>query len=223
MLLQRLRQSPQHGRRRHLVGAGRLPGQADGLGARVRSALAVAARRTRGAAGAECPAFRVGERRQRDPRCKRHRGSDRGNARACSRARPCRQLRCGRVSPGRSRSSGRTRPRFRAPATASRAKAEAGIARRCGERATEGELPGGSRQDRRRARALRHPQGPGRGLDRPRLAGRFRSRAARAARRRSLQRQQRHRAVSRRPCRDDRKRVVQGAGAGGGRAIRARP
>ena len=32
MLLQRLQRSPQHGRRRHLVRAGRLPGQAGGLG-----------------------------------------------------------------------------------------------------------------------------------------------------------------------------------------------
>ena len=64
--------SPQHGRRRHLVGASRLPRAAVGLGARFRSTLAVAARRARGAGRVECAAFRVAERRQRDPRCQRH-------------------------------------------------------------------------------------------------------------------------------------------------------
>ncbi len=87
-----------------------------------------------------------------------------------------------------------------------------------GDCAGQGDLPCGSRQDRRRPHALRHPQGAGRSLDRARLAGRFRGCPARASGRRSLQRRQRHRAFFRRPCGDDGSEVFAGAGAGGGRA-----
>ena len=67
-----------HGRRRGLVRAGGFHGQACGVGERFRSALAVAARRTGGADGVERAAFRIAQRRQRDRRCGRHFGADRG-------------------------------------------------------------------------------------------------------------------------------------------------
>ena len=89
---------------------------------------------------------------------------------------------------------------------------------RQGNCAKQGNLPCGSRHDRRGPCALRHPQGSGRRLDRPRLAGRFRGCATRAARRRSLQRRQRRSAFSRGPCRDNGEQVVERAGIGGGRA-----
>ena len=55
--------SSDHGRRRDMVGASRLHRQACGMGQGLRSALAVAARRTLRPARVECAALRVAERR----------------------------------------------------------------------------------------------------------------------------------------------------------------
>ena len=87
----------------------------------------------------------------------------------------------------------------------------------------QGDIPRGSRQDRRRPFAACHPQGSERSLDRSRLAGRFRGCPAGAARCRSLQRPRRHRAFSRGPRRGDGEQVVTGAGAGGARASAQEP
>ena len=180
--------SPQHGRRRHLVGASRFPRQAGGLGESVRSTLAVAACRTRGAAGAECPAFRVAERRRRDPRCKRHLDPRRRRRPGLDRARArlrnfdeqdiawqVEVIRQNTATVSRSNGTAAAAPR-RKPR----------LAYRRGDCAAQGELPRGSRQDRRGACAHAIRKGPARSLDRSRLAGRFRGCPARAARRRSL-------------------------------------
>ena len=73
------------------------------------------------------------------------------------------------------------------------AKASRVLRSRRDDCARQGDLPCGSRQDRRRPFATCHPPGSERGLDRSRLAGRFRGCPARAARCRSLQRPERHR------------------------------
>ncbi len=140
-------------------------------------------------------------------RCDRLSRADRGDPRASS----ARATRCKtsmkRRSPGRSRSSGRTRIRLarrRRTAVATWRRHEDDSGRDVARFSRQDNFHRRSRQDRRRTLAARHSPRTGRGLDRPRLARRFRGLPARLPRPRSLQRRFRHRRLSRRACGGDR-------------------
>ena len=140
-----------------------------------------------------------------------HLGTDRGDPRPRSRARP----RAPSFDDAGDRLAGRGHP-GRIPARLAKAGIGCGRrraatrrhSRRRGRRAGGRNLRRGSRPDRRGDRRLRHSPRAGRGLDRARLAGRLRSLPARLPGSRPLQRRLRHRRSFSPRTRGDRERAL---------------